>query len=45
MEAEGEGGDLWVKLVELTQTAFWEGEMAEEAMWHTVVLIPKGKKE
>ena len=29
-EAEEEGGDLWGKLVELTQTAFREGEMAEE---------------
>ena len=29
----------------LTQTAFREGEMAEEATWQTVVLIPKGKKE
>ena len=44
-EAEEDGGDLWGKLVELTQTAFWEGEMAEEATWQTVVLIPKGKKE
>ena len=42
---EEEGGDLWGKLVELTQTAFLEGEMVEEAMWQTVVLIPKGKKE
>ena len=31
--AEEEGGDLWGKLVEITQTAFWEGEMAEEATW------------
>ena len=43
-EAEEKGGDLWGKLVELTQTAFWEGEMAEEATWQTVVLIPKGEK-
>ena len=27
-EAEEEGGDLWGKMVELTQTTFWEGEMA-----------------
>ena len=33
MEAEEEGKDLWGKLVELTQTAFREGEMAEEATW------------
>ena len=44
-EAEEGGGDLWGKLVELTHTAFQEGEMAEEATWQTVVLIPKGKKE
>ena len=44
-EAEEEGGDLWGKLVELTQTAFREGEMLEEATWQTVVLIPKGNKE
>ena len=31
--------------MELTQTAFREGEMVEEATWQTVVLIPKGKKE
>ena len=43
-EAEEEGGDLWGKLVELTQTEFCEGDMAEEATWQTVVLIPKGKK-
>ena len=43
--AEEEGGDLWGKLVEFTQTAFREGEMAEEATWKTVVLIPKGKRE
>ena len=42
-EVEEEGGDLWGKLVDLTQTAFWEGEMVEEAMWQTVVLIPKGE--
>ena len=32
-EAEEGGGDLWGELVELTQTAFREGEMSEEAMW------------
>ena len=32
-EDGGGGGrrDLWGKLVQLTQTAFWEGEMAEES--------------
>ena len=44
-EAEEEGGELWVKVVEITQTAFWEGKLAEEATWQTVVLIPKGKRE
>ena len=44
-EAEEDGGDLWGKVVEITQMAFREGNLAEEAMWQTVVLIPKGKKE
>ena len=30
-------------MVELVQTAFWEGDLAEEATWQAVVLIPKGK--
>ena len=29
-EEEEEGGDFWGKLVELIQTAFREGDMAEE---------------
>ena len=29
--------------MELTQTAFRDGNLAEEATWQTVVLIPKGK--
>ena len=33
----------WENLVELIQTAFREGELAEEATWQAVVLIPKGK--
>ena len=41
MAVEEEGGGLWGKLVDLTQTAFREGGMAEEAMWQTMVLIPK----
>ena len=32
-------------MVEITQTAFWEGELEEESMWQTVALVPKGKKE
>ena len=31
--------------MDLVQTAFWEGELAEEATWQVVVLIPKGKKD
>ena len=31
--------------MDLVQTAFQEGEMAEEATWQTMVLIPKGRKE
>ena len=38
-----EGEDLWGKVVELTHTAFRDGNLAEEATWQTVVLIPKGK--
>ena len=29
----------------MTQTAFSEGKLAEEATWQTVVMIPKGKGE
>ena len=36
MEAEEEGGDLWVKVVEITQTAFRESKLAEEAAWQTL---------
>ena len=32
-------------MVDLIQTAFQRGEMAEEALWQAVVLIPKGKKD
>ena len=45
MEAEEEGRELWGKVVEITQTAFREGNLAEESTWQTVVLIPKGKRE
>ena len=31
--------------MELVQTAFWDGYLAEEATWQAVVLIPKGKKD
>ena len=38
-EAEGH----WGMVVELVQTAFRDGDLAEEATWQAVVLIPKGK--
>ena len=40
---EEEGEDMWGKVVELTQTAFRDGNLAEEATWQTVVLITKGR--
>ena len=41
---EGRPGEPhWENLVELIQTAFWEGDLVEEATWQAVVLIPKGK--
>ena len=52
-EAEGEkratedpkeGADNWARFMDLVQTAFREGELAEEAKWQAVFLIPKGKK-
>ena len=43
--AEEEGEDLWAKFVKLTQTAFREGKLAEEATWQAVVMVPKGKGE
>ena len=38
-----EGGENWARVVDLVQTAFWEGDLAEESTWQAVVLIPKGK--
>ena len=35
----------WEIVVDLVQTAFREGGLAEEATWKTVILIPKGKKD
>ena len=29
----------------MVQMDFWDGVLAEEAMWQAVVLIPKGKKD
>ena len=44
-EGPQEGADNWTRFVDLFQTAFREGELAEEATWQEVVLIPKGKKD
>ena len=51
-EEEGEGKmdnkyggptePYWERLVELIQTEFREGGLAEKATWQAVVLIPKG---
>ena len=35
----------WEMVVDLVQTAFREGILAEEATWQAVVLIPKGGKD
>ena len=43
MEEEGE--ELWGKVVELTQMAFREGKLSEEATWQAMVMIPKVKGE
>ena len=40
-----EGAENWGRVVELVQTAFWDGVFAKEATWQAVVLIPKGKKD
>ena len=42
-ERRTESEENWERVVELVQTAFWYGELAEEATWQAVVLIPKGK--
>ena len=39
------GAENWVRVVELVQTAFRDGDLAEEATWQAIVLIPKGKKD
>ena len=44
-EAEEEEEYLWGKVVEITQTTFRDGKLAEEAAWQAAVLIPKGKGE
>ena len=32
-------------VVDLVQSAFWEGKLAEEATWQAVLLIIKGKTD
>ena len=40
-----EGAENWDGVVELVQTTFRDGDLAEEATWQAVVLTPKGKKD
>ena len=40
-----EGEENWGRVVELVQTDFQDGVLAEEATWQAVVLIPEGKKD
>ena len=44
-ERRTEAEENWERVVELVQTAFRNGDLAEEATWQAVVLIPKGKGE
>ena len=39
------GAEKWARVVELVQTAFREGDLAEESTWLAVFLIPKGEKD
>ena len=36
------GAENWTRFVDLDQTAFRDGDIAEEANWLAVFLIPKG---
>ena len=40
-----EGAENWTRIVDLIQTAFRDRDLAKEATWQEVVLIPKGKKD
>ena len=40
-----EGAENWERVVELVQTTFWDGVLAEEADWQAVVLLPLGDKD
>ena len=42
-ERRTEAEENWERVVELVQTAFRDRDLAEEATWQAVVLIPKGK--
>ena len=42
-EAQTEAEEHWGRVVEIVQTAFRDGDLAEEVTWQAVVLIPKGK--
>ena len=42
-ERQTEAEENWARVVELFQTAFRDGDLAEEATWQAVVLILKGK--
>ena len=44
-EGTREGAENWARVVELVHTAFRDGDLAKEATWQSVVLIPKGKKD
>ena len=40
-----EVAENWARFVELVRTTFRDRDLAEEATWKAVVLIPKGKKD
>ena len=42
---EREGAENWARVVELIQTEFREGGLAEETTWQALVIIPKGEKD
>ena len=42
-ERRTEDEENWAQVVELVQTEFRDGDLAEEATWQAVVLILKGK--
>ena len=37
------GAENWARVVDLVQTSFREGDLAEESTWQAVFLLPKGK--